>query len=79
MANWAWLVIAQLAYNLGQWFKLLLLPASDHGHQFKKLRLRWFCVAGRIIRGGRQTRLALARTAETAQQFAHLQTTILRL
>ena len=78
MANWTWLVIAQLAYNLGQWFKLLLLPVTDHSHQFKKLRLHWFCVAGRIIRGGRQIRLALARTA-AAVPFAQLQAAILRL
>jgi hypothetical protein len=79
MANWAWLVIAQLAYNLGQWFKLLLLPTDEQGYQFKALRLHWFCVAGRIIRGGRQLRLALARAGDTIQRFAQLQVAILRL
>jgi hypothetical protein len=60
-ANWAWLVIAQLAYNLAQWFKLLVLPAREHHHQLKRLRLRWFCVAGRFIRSARRITVALAR------------------
>ena len=60
-ANWAWLVIAQLAYNLAQWFKLLVLPAKEHHYQLKKLRLHWFCVAGRLIRSARRTTVALAR------------------
>jgi hypothetical protein len=79
LANWTWLVIAQLAYNLGQWFKLLLLPSRDHGHQLKRLRLLWFCVAGRITRSGRRTTLALARAAETVQAFIQVQAAVLRL
>ena len=79
MANWAWLLIAQLAYNLAQWFKLLLLPSSEHSHQLKRLRLRWFGVGGRIIRSGRRITLALARCAHTSQRFAQLQAVLLRL
>ncbi len=79
MANYAWLVIAQLAYNLGQWFKLLVLPASSHSHQFKKLRLHWFCVAARIIRSARSTKIALARGHDAAERFARAQATILLL
>jgi hypothetical protein len=60
-ANWAYLVIAQLAYNLAQWFKLLVLPVHEHPHQLKKLRLHWFGVAGRLIRSARRITLALAR------------------
>ena len=78
-ANWAWLVLAQLAYNLGQWFKLLLLHRFEHSYQFKKLRLFWFCVGGRISRSGRGLKLTLARSAETARRFAQLQTAILRI
>ena len=79
MANYAWLVIAQLAYNLGQWFKLLVLPSSSHHHQFKKLRLHWFCVAARIIRSARQLRIALARGPDAAERFARAHTIILLL
>lgn len=60
-ANWAWLVIAQLAYNLTQWFKLLALPVREHHHQLKRLRLRWFCLAGRFIHSARRITVALAR------------------
>jgi hypothetical protein len=73
MANWAWLVIAQLAYNLVQWFKLLLLPTHQHSFQIKKLRLLFFCVAARIIRSGRRTRLALARAPDVASRFMRTQ------
>ncbi len=54
IANWVWRVIARLAYNLAQFFKLLVLPTRKHHYQLKKLRLHWFCVAGRIIRSGRR-------------------------
>jgi hypothetical protein len=58
VANWAWLVIAQLANNLGQWFKLLLLPMREQSYQFKALRLHLLFVTGRLIRGGWQLTLA---------------------
>jgi hypothetical protein len=79
VANWVWLVIAQLAYNLGQWFKLLVLPSRSHGHQFKKLRLHWFCVAGRVIRSGRQVKIALARGIDIVERFARAQAAIFAL
>ena len=75
-ANWAWLVIAQLAYNLAQWFKLLVLPVREHHHQLKKLRLHWFCVAGRFIRSARRITLALARGPD---RFAFAQHRIVAL
>lgn len=76
IANWAWLVIAQLAYNLAQFFKLLVLPARAHHHQLKKLRLHWFCVAARIIRSGRRITVALARGPDDALRFARAQNAI---
>jgi hypothetical protein len=79
MANWTWLVIAQLAYNLGQWFKLLVLPRVMHSYQFKKLRLHWFCVAARIIRTGRRIKIALARAPDTVERFTRAQAAILAL
>lgn len=72
-ANWVWLLIAALAYNLAQAFKLLLLAASDHAQQIKKLRLHWLCVAARFIRTGRRWILALARGPDTANAFTRLQ------
>lgn len=76
MANWAWLAIAQLAYNLIQCFKLLLLPKSDHGHQIKKLRLLWFNVAAKVTRSHRRITLALARGPDAARRFDLVQNAI---
>lgn len=76
VANWAYLVIAQLAYNLAQWFKLIILPTQEQSMQLKKLRLLWFSVAAKILRGGRQLRFALARDAATAAQFFRAQSLI---
>ena len=73
LANWAWLLIATLAYNLGQAFKLLLLPSSEHHVQMKNLRLHWFNVAARWIRTGRQWVVALARGPDTVRAFTHVQ------
>jgi len=78
-ANWAWLVIAQLAYNLAQSFKLLVLPVREHHDQLKKLRLHWFCVAGRLIRSGRRLTMALARGPDQVHRFVLAQTRILAL
>lgn len=68
-ANYAWFVIAQLAYNLAQWFKLLVLPKAERSMQLKGLRLHWFCVGARIIRTARKTVLALARAPADALRF----------
>jgi hypothetical protein len=73
-ANAAWLLIAALAYNLAQAFKLLLLPRAEHASQLKKLRLHWFNVAGRWVRTGRCWILALARGPDTARVFERVQT-----
>jgi hypothetical protein len=72
-ANWAWLLIAALAYNLAQAFKLLLLGPERRSDQLKKLRLHWFNVAARWIRTGRQRILALARGPDVASCFIDLQ------
>lgn len=72
-ANWAWLTIAQLAYNLVQWFKLLLLPPSVHSYQIKKLRLYWFCVPARFVRTGRKLIANLARPPSVVHEFIRVQ------
>jgi len=77
LANWAWLLIAALAYNLAQAFKLLLLPKAQRADQLKKLRLHWFNIAGRWIRTGRRWILSLARGSETVLAFEHVQKLLL--
>ena len=78
-ANWAWLLLAQLAYNLVQWFKLLVLPTTEHSQQIKTLRLRWFHVAARLIRTGRRLTMALARGPDVARRFQEAQAIIAAL
>lgn len=72
-ANWAWLLIAGMAYNLAQAFKLLLLPSDQHADQLKKLRLHWLNVAARWIRTGRRWILALARGPDVVAAFTRVQ------
>ncbi|MDI6773708.1 MAG: IS1380 family transposase [bacterium] len=72
-ANGAWLLIAALAYNLAQAFKILLLKTEHHADQLKKLRLHWFNVAARWIRTGRRWVLALARGPDVAAAFTRVQ------
>ena len=72
-ANWAWLLIAALAYNLAQAFKLLLLCRDRHADQLKKLRLHWLNVAARWIRTGRRWILALARGPDVVAAFTRVQ------
>ena len=79
MANWTWLVIAQLAYNLAQLFKLLAGPVGQRHHQLKKLRLHWFGVAGRLVRSGRRLTLALARGPDVVHHFRLAQACIAAL
>jgi hypothetical protein len=79
LANWAWLTIAMLAYNLVQAFKLLVLPGRDRGAQLKALRLHWFCVAARLIRSGRRLHAALARGPDAVTRFHWAQSVILAL
>jgi hypothetical protein len=73
MANWARLLMVQLGYNLVQAFKYLLLDIREWSDQIKKLRLMWFCVAGRLIKSGRRWFLGLARDCETAKNFLKVQ------
>jgi hypothetical protein len=73
LANWAWLLIAGIAYNLAQAFKLLVLGADQHADQLKKLRLHWFNIGARWIRTGRRWILALARGPDTVAAFCRVQ------
>jgi hypothetical protein len=73
LANWAWLLIAAIAYNLAQAFKLLLLPSGQHSAQLKHLRLHWFCVAARWIRTGRRWILAIPRGPDAIAAFSRTQ------
>ena len=59
-ANWAWLLVSQLAWNIVAWFNRRCLPASCHTMMLGTLRHRLLKVAGRIVHSGRQRFLVLS-------------------
>ncbi len=59
-ANWAYLLVTLLAYNLLCWLKLLALPTSERGNYAKRLRFRFINIAATVGRSGRRLILRLA-------------------
>jgi hypothetical protein len=60
-ANWAWLLIGQLAWNLLAWFNRCCLPESCHQLTLKTVRHRLLNVAGKIVHQSRQFFLILSQ------------------
>lgn len=60
MANWAYLLCAQLAYNLSLWIRDLALPPSYRKKHVKRIRRSIGLVAAKITEGGRQIRLKIS-------------------
>ena len=60
--NQIWCEIAALACELLAWMAMLALTGKARRWEPKRLRLRLFSAAGRIIRGGRRIRLRIAAT-----------------
>ena len=59
-ANWAYLLIGQLAFNLVAWFKRLVLPPEYHRVTVKTLRHRLLSLAGKIVHTARRIFLCLS-------------------
>jgi hypothetical protein len=59
--NQVWCEIVALACELLAWTQMLALAGQARRWEPKRLRLRLFSVAGRLVRGGRRLRLRLAR------------------
>ena len=59
-ANWTWLLIGQLAFNLVAWFKRLVLPEQYQRATIKTIRYQVLNLAGRIVESGRQFFLILS-------------------
>jgi Transposase DDE domain group 1 len=60
LANWAWFLIGQLAWNLVAWFKRLCLPKEYHKATLKTIRHQLLKVAGKIVHQARQFFLVLS-------------------
>ena len=53
-ANWAYLLIGQIAYNLVVWFKRLVLPQRYHHATVSTLRHHLLNLAGKVVHSGQQ-------------------------
>jgi hypothetical protein len=74
--NQIWCQIAALACELIAWTQLLALHGPARRWEPRRLRLRLFSAAGRIVRGGRRLRLRLASRWPWSR---HITTAISRL
>lgn len=60
MANWVYLLCAQLAYNISLWIRDLVLPRSYRRKHIKRIRRCIGLVAGKVLSGGRQIKLKIS-------------------
>jgi hypothetical protein len=68
--NQIWCELVALATELTAWTQMLALPGDARRWEPKRLRLRVFTVAGRLVRGGRRLRLRLATRWKWADLIA---------
>jgi hypothetical protein len=59
-ANWAYLLVGQIAFNLAAWFKRLVLPPSYHRTTIRTLRHHLLHLAGKIVRTARRCFLVIS-------------------
>jgi hypothetical protein len=59
-ANWAYLLITLIAYDLLAWLKLLALPEGERSSYAKRLRFRFIAIAATVGRSGRRLVLRLS-------------------
>jgi len=59
-ANWAYLLIGQLAFNLLAWFKRLVLPPVYHQVTIRTIRHHLLNLAGKLVHTARQCFLILS-------------------
>ena len=68
-ANWAYLLVTLLAFNLLAWLKLLALPERERTSYAKRLRFRFIAVAGTVGRSGRRLVLRLSAGYPLLREF----------
>jgi hypothetical protein len=74
--NQIWTAIVALACELLAWMQMLALDGPARRWEPRRLLLRIFTCAGRLVRGGRRLRLRLAASWPWASQIT---TAIIRL
>jgi hypothetical protein len=78
-ANWAYLTIGMLAYNIVNWIKRLALPSMYKKKFIKALRYRFFNVAARVVRHSRYIVLKIAQGIHRFTDIVHAYERILSL
>jgi Transposase DDE domain group 1 len=68
-ANWAYLLVTLLAFNLLAWLKLLALPQQERTSYAKRLRFRFIAIAGSVGRSGRRLILRLSASYPLLTEF----------
>ena|SRR5262244_799844 len=71
-ANWAYLLMGQIAFKLLAWFKKLVLPSSYQHATLKTIRHHLLNLAGKIVHSARQCFLVISSRyrSQTVWQFA---------
>jgi hypothetical protein len=67
--NQVWCELVAMACELTAWLQMLALDGPARAWEPKRLRLRLFAAAGRLVRGGRRLRLRIAATWPWATQL----------
>jgi DDE family transposase len=67
--NQVWCELVAMACELTAWMQMLALDGPARAWEPKRLRLRLFAAAGRIVRSGRRLRLRIATTWPWATQI----------
>jgi hypothetical protein len=78
-ANWAYLTIGMLAYNIVNWIKRLALPGMYKKKFIKALRYRFFNVAARVVKHSRYIVLKIAQGIHRFIDILHAYERILSL
>lgn len=69
-ANWAYLLVTLLAFNLVVWLKAAALPASERRSYAKRIRFRFIAVGATVGRSGRRLVLRLQAGYALFREFA---------
>jgi hypothetical protein len=71
MANWVYMLCAQLAYNLSYWLRDLVLPPFYRKKHIKRIRRCVGLVAAKVTEGSRQIRLKISVTHRWLRDFVY--------
>jgi hypothetical protein len=71
MANWVYMLCAQLAYNLSYWLRDLVLPPFYRKKHIKRIRRCVGLVAAKVTEAGHQIRLKISVFHRWVRDFAY--------